>query len=142
MSLIRAFAASFAEPCAGDGALVRHLEGFGLHCVYAGDIRHGQDAIERDDYGEADVIITNLPSSRDLMHRLIAQFQNIRPTWLLLDADWAHTKQAVPFLPHTLHIVAVGRQKWIEGSKYTGRDNCAWYKFDIKHKPRLPRSWR
>jgi hypothetical protein len=30
---------TFAEPCAGDGALVRHLEEFGLRCVYSGDIR-------------------------------------------------------------------------------------------------------
>ena len=29
---------TFAEPCAGDGDLVRHLESFGLHCAYAGDI--------------------------------------------------------------------------------------------------------
>ena len=29
---------TFAEPCCGDGALVRHLESFGLRCVYAGDI--------------------------------------------------------------------------------------------------------
>jgi hypothetical protein len=28
----------FAEPCCGDGDLVRHLETFGLECVYAGDI--------------------------------------------------------------------------------------------------------
>ena len=33
---------SFAEPCCGDGALVRHLESFGLHCSYAGDITTGQ----------------------------------------------------------------------------------------------------
>ena len=39
---------TFAEPCAGDGALVRHLEGFGLRCVYAGDIRDGQDALALD----------------------------------------------------------------------------------------------
>jgi hypothetical protein len=124
---------TFAEPCAGDGDLVRHLKEFGLRCVYAGDIRTGQDALQRDDYGAADVIISNPPWSRDLMHRLISHFQSIRPAWLLLDADWAHTKQAVPFLPHTSHIVAVGRQKWIEGSRYTGKDNCAWYRFDIKH---------
>jgi hypothetical protein len=30
---------SFAEPCAGDGALIRHLESFGLRCAYSGDIR-------------------------------------------------------------------------------------------------------
>ena len=78
-------------------------------------------------------IITNPPWSRDLMHRLITHFQNIRPTWLLLDADWAHTKQAAPFLAHCSDIVAVGRIKWIEGSKHTGKDNCAWHQFDIKH---------
>jgi hypothetical protein len=125
---------TFAEPCAGEGDLVRHLEEFGLQCVYAGDIRDGLDALERDDYGAADVIVTNPPWSRDPMHRLIAHFQNIRQTWLLLDADWAHTKQAAPFLPHASDIVAVGRVKWIENSKYTGKDNCAWYRFDIKHK--------
>ena len=42
---------TFAEPCAGDGALVRHLESFGLRCVYGGDIRDGQDALELDHYG-------------------------------------------------------------------------------------------
>ena len=113
--------------------LVRHLEEFGLRCVYAGDIRNGQDALALDDYGEADAIITNPPWSRDVMHRLIAHFQNIRPTWLLLDADWAHTKQAAPFLPHCSDIVAIGRVKWIEGSKHTGKDNCAWYRFHIRH---------
>jgi hypothetical protein len=35
----------FAEPCCGDGRLVRHLESFGLVCVYAGDIAGGQDAL-------------------------------------------------------------------------------------------------
>ena len=46
---------NFAEPCVGDGALVRHLEEFGLCCVYADDIRSGQDALAFDDYGGADV---------------------------------------------------------------------------------------
>ena len=89
---------TFAEPCAGDGDLVRHLEEFGLRCVYAGDIRSGQDALALDHYGAADAIITNPPWSRDLMHGLIAHFQNIAPTWLLLDADWAHDQagSAVP----------------------------------------------
>jgi hypothetical protein len=46
---------SFAEPCAGDGALVRHLESFGLSCVYSGDVRDGHDALALDHYGGADV---------------------------------------------------------------------------------------
>ena len=45
---------TFAEPCCGDGALVRHLESFGLRCVYAGDIATGQDALALDQYGGAD----------------------------------------------------------------------------------------
>ena len=124
---------SFAEPCAGDGALVRHLESFGLRCVYAGDIRSGQDAFALDHYGAPDCIITNPPYTRELMHSLIEHFQRVAPTWLLLETDWASTLQAVPFLPSCSDIVTIGRVKWIEGSKYTGKDNHAWYRFDIRH---------
>jgi hypothetical protein len=124
---------SFAEPCAGDGALIRHLEEFGLRRVFAGDIRNGQDALALDSYGAADAIITNPPWSREVLHGLITHFQSIAPTWLLLDADWKETRQAAPFLPHCSDIVAIGRVKWIEGSKSTGKDNACWYKFDLRH---------
>jgi len=80
---------TFAEPCVGDGALVSHLEAAGLRCVYAGDIRTGQDALAANSYGPCDAIITNPPYTRDLMHRLIAHFQAIAPTWLLIDYDWS-----------------------------------------------------
>jgi hypothetical protein len=112
---------TFAEPCAGNGALVRHLEGVGLRCAYAGDIATGQDALARDSYGAADAIITNPPYTRELMHPLIKHFQRIAPTtWLLIDYDWAATKQAAPFLSHSSDIVMLPRLKWIEGSKDTG----------------------
>ena len=122
--------------------LVRHLESFGLRCVYAGDIRSGQDALALDHYGAADAIITNPPWSRDVLHGLITHFQNIAPTWLLLDADWKQTRQAAPFLPHCSDIVAIGRVKWIEGSKHTGKDNACWYKFDSKHTAGPVFHWR
>ena len=120
---------TFAEPCAGDGDLIRHLESFGLRCVSHGDIRTGQDALAVHHY-DADTIITNppydprpdAPADRALSGRSA-------PTWLLLDADWAHTQQAAPFLPRCSDIVAIGRVKWIEGSKHTGKDNYAWYRF-------------
>src|SRR5262249_957587 len=83
---------SFAEPCAGDGALVRHLEECGLHCVYAGDIRDGRDALALNHYGAVDAIITNPPYTRDVMHSLIDHFQRIAQTWLLLELDWASTQ--------------------------------------------------
>jgi hypothetical protein len=66
------------------------------------------------------------------MHRLIEHFQRISPTWLLLEADWASTRQAAPFLPCCSDIVPIGRVKWIEGSKHTGKDNHAWFRFDFK----------
>jgi hypothetical protein len=124
---------TFAEPCAGDGDLVRHLESFGLRCVWQGDIRTGQDALAFDHYGGANANITNPPHARKLMHRIIPHFQRIAPTWLLLDSDWAQTKQAAPFLPACSDIVAIGRVKWIPGSKHTGKDNFAWYRFDANH---------
>jgi hypothetical protein len=54
------------------------------------------------------------------MHRLILHFQRIAPTWLLLDLDWASTRQATPFMSSC--IVAIGHVKWIEGSKHTSKD--------------------
>ena len=89
---------NFAEPCAGDGALIRHLQEFGLSCVFAGDIRNGQDALALGSYGAADAIITNPPWSRDVLHGLITHFQNIAPTWLLLDADYGAVP--APLLGH------------------------------------------
>jgi len=133
---------TFAEPCAGEGDLVRHLESFGLRCVYAGDISIGQDAFALDSYGACDSIITNPPWSRDVLHGLITHFQNIAPTWLLLDSDWAQTKQAAPFLPSCSDIVAIGRVKWIEGSAHCGKDNACWYKFDSRHTAGPVFHWR
>jgi hypothetical protein len=125
---------AFAEPCAGDGALVGHLESFGLRCIDAGDIRTGQDALARDHYGAADAIITNPPYTRELMHRLIEHFQRIAPAWLLIDYDWSATKQAAEYLAHCSDIVILPRLKWFEGSKDTGKDNHAWYRFDCRHR--------
>ena len=55
-----------------------------------------------------------------------------RPTWLLFDADWMHTKQSSDYIPVLKKIVSIGRVKWIEGSKSVGKDNCCWYFFDSK----------
>jgi|SRR6476620_6888226 hypothetical protein len=68
---------TFAEPCHGYSDLARYLESHGLRCVYRRDIRTGQDALEVDAYNDADVIITNPPYSRELMHPLILHFQHI-----------------------------------------------------------------
>ena len=81
---------------------------------------------------KADLIITNPPWDRRLLHPMIERFSEIRPTWLLFDADWAHTLQARPFLPLCCKIVSVGRVKWLEGTQHTSKDNCAWYLFGTR----------
>jgi hypothetical protein len=123
---------AFAEPCAGDGSLIRHLESFGLACIWQGDIRAGQDALAMRSFGDPDAIITNPPHSRDTMH-LIRHFQVFAPTWLLIDADWAFTRQAALFLPACTDIVPIGRVKWIVGSSHAGYDNYAWFRFEARH---------
>ena len=49
--------------------------------------------------------ITNPPYVRPLMHALIWHFARILPTWLLIESDWAYTKQAGPFMPGCSDIV-------------------------------------
>jgi hypothetical protein len=127
---------TFAEPCCGAGNLVSLLENVvGLRCVYSGDITQGLDARAEFSFGGCNAIITNPPWRRDLMHPLIDHFLNVGfATYLLFDADWPHTKQAAPFLPYCSHIISAGRVKWIPGSKYTGKDNAAWFRFQGGHR--------
>jgi hypothetical protein len=124
---------TFAEPCAGDGALVIALEQAGFKCRYAGDIQTGQDALQLTVQAvhEADVIITNPPYERVLMHRLIEVFRRLKPTWLLLEADWLFTVQSAPFMLHCSDIVPIGRVRWIPGSGSDGFDNYCWARFDM-----------
>lgn len=132
---------AFAEPCAGDGSLIRHLESFGHRCGFASDIEPLDDEIEcrdamtinRQDLGLSwSVIITNPPWSRDVLHPMITHLSRLGPTWLLFDADWLHTRQSAPYLRILHKVVSVGRVKWIPDSKMTGKDNCAWYLFDAR----------
>ncbi|WP_103173743.1 SAM-dependent methyltransferase [Paracoccus sp. SY] len=128
---------TFIEPCAGDGALIRHLEAAGHRCIRAIDIAPQAEGIEAGDaltvnFGpcRGDICVTNPPWRRDLLHALIPHFAAQRETWLLFDADWLHTRQSAPFLPYLRKVVSVGRVKWIPGSKHTGKENAAWFCFD------------
>lgn len=131
------FVENFYEPCAGDGSLVRHLNSEGLICTGMSDLNprdpritvHDALTLTENDLGDAQAIITNPPWSRDVLHPLITRLSELRPTWLLIDADWVHTKQALQYLPRLRTIVSVGRVKWIPGSKMVGKDNCAWHEF-------------
>ena len=131
---------SFAEPCCGEGDLVRHLESIGFNCVHSSDLNRGQDALGLVHYGNADAIVTNPPHTRKTMHALIRHFLRSGITvWLLIDTDWAFTQQAAPFLPACTDVVTIGRVIWIDGTDNGGYDNFAWYRFDADHTdgPRL-----
>lgn len=126
---------TFAEPCAGEGYLVGQLQALGLFCTYEGDIEQGLDALTFafEDCASFDAIITNPPWRRDILHPMIERFMRIAPTWLLLDADWSHTKQSGPFMDQCSHIVSVGRLRWEPDTKQTGKDNASWYRFHAQH---------
>lgn len=116
-----------------------HVESaFDASCVAAYDIHPLTESVARldsllltfDHLCGADFIITNPPWKRELLHKMIARFMRLAPTWLLFDADWWHTSQAAPFRRYVRKIVSVGRVKWIEDSESNGKDNVCWYLFD------------
>lgn len=128
---------TFAEPCAGDGSLVAHLMNWFNACTLSSDIEPKSEWVDKkdafqltkDDFHGSDVIITNPPWDRKILHPMINHFRVFKPTWLLFDADWMHTKQSKDYIKFCKKIVSVGRLKWIPDSKMTGKDNCAWYLF-------------
>jgi hypothetical protein len=125
----------FVEPCAGDGALIRHLQAHGHFCGLAYDIEPRARGIYKGDALDylcvnPSMYITNPPWAREVLHPLIERLSKQAPTWLLFDADWMHTRQSAPFMPYLRKIVSVGRVKWIPDSPFTGKDNCCWYLFD------------
>lgn len=136
---------TYAEPCAGDGRLIRHITtatNAGGVCKFWSDIAPldpliaEKDALDisASDLKDCDLVITNPPWDRSaasgkLLHKLIEKFSNMKPTWFLFDSDWVHTAQATPFLPNLYATVSIGRVKWIEGSKMSGKDNCSWHLF-------------
>ena len=142
---------TYVEPCAGKGDLVKALSTFegvahggrfcamcheasDLHALGTDNAIKKRDAFDIDDVpAEVDFFITNPPWSRKILHPLIIHLSAIRPTWLLFDADWAHTRQAAPYMMFLRRIVSVGRIKWIPGSPHTGKDNCAWHLFETNY---------
>lgn len=127
----------FIEPCAGRGDLVDHLQKFGHTCISKSDLHPRRDDIRRasafsirvKNPGGA-IFITNPPWTREVMHPMIRHLAQQLPTWLLFDADWFHTEQAIPLLPYCHKMVSIGRVRWIEDTDSDGKDNAAWYYFD------------
>lgn len=127
----------FVEPFCGDGALVRHLQEHGHTAVFSCDIADRgfgalQSAMDLDlSTVLCDCIITNPPWERKVLHPFLEHFRKFgKSVWVLLDADYMHTKQSAPYMRYCSKVVSVGRVKWIPDSKTTGKDNCCWYCFE------------
>lgn len=129
----------FCEPCAGDGRMRDYLISKGHHCAAAWDIKPRGPHIDQQDarirlIGNITSFITNPPWSRDVLHPIISNLSSQHTTFLLFDADWMHTRQSSELIKKCSLIVSVGRVKWIAKSKFTGKDNVCWYRFDPDHK--------
>lgn len=127
----------FIEPCAGDGRLIEHLQANGHICEGASDIEPGDPCIKTQDAlyfssimpYDSLTIITNPPWHRSILHPLIERFAAAHPTWLLIDMNWANTRRAAPLLKCCRKVVVIGRVKWIEDSKGTGKEDAGWFLF-------------
>ena len=139
---------SYVEPCAGEHKLVDNISQLSKgKCLLASDIEPRDNRVKKDNAlginkFNSDYIITNPPWTRKILHPLLDHFINSgTPTWILLDADWAHTKQAKPFGYFCKKIVSVGRVSW-EQNNISGFDNCAWYLFDWHNFKQTEYYWR
>lgn len=142
----------FAEPMCGDGAIVKTLEELGWECAAAWDLEPQGEMVGRagtydvnllqpEDFEGCEGIISNPPWPWPSSLRkgkpegypavgIIEHLMKILPTWMILSADFMHNRYFEPLSKHCPKIVSVGRVKWMAGTKNTGFDNAAWYKFD------------
>ena len=134
---------SFCEPCAGDGRLVSHLEKyFDAVCFFACDTEPNADWIIKKDANKlnseevewCEMIITNPPFTWKTLKPLMDVFLSLRPTILLLPADYMHNQRMSHYMKLCSKVVSIGRLKWIEDSPYSGVDNYCWYWFDKDNK--------
>lgn len=131
---------TYCEPCAGNGALVDHLETvFPQSLLFlALDIEPQADWILSGDASllssesveNCQYIITNPPFTWSVLKPMLDRWIDLRPTVLLLPADFVHNQRFAPYLKKCTKIVSIGRVKWIEGSKTAGVDNYIWAFFD------------
>ena len=124
---------TFNEPCAGDGALVRHLEDAGVPCIGWSDIEPQDPSVGRldvFDLGECagHMFITNPPWSWPVLDPLIDHLSTIARTWLLLNADLMHNKRMAPHMARCSNVASIGRVQWF--GNQTGMENSAWYCFE------------
>ena len=133
--------AKYAEPCYGAGDLEELLMETAT-CNWRSDLQpqiystkvRQLDALKltREHLHDVSLIITNPPYSWNLLQPLLDHLPTLKPTWMLLPADFMHNKRSGPYMKTCSDIIAIGRLYWVEepGIKPTkGKDNYCWYRF-------------
>ena len=140
---------TFIDPCVGAGDIVDHLRTLGRICLGALDlVPKRADVVCRDslslspeDAPEGVSFITNPAWTRQLLLPLIDHLAALALTWCLLPLDIQANLYFARYLTpgaYRLHKVQpVARVKWIDGSKYTAKDNACWYLFGHRMGPHV-----
>lgn len=152
-------AVRYIEPFCGSGELIANMASkCDAQCVYASDIeplpktkgvpndlefrKHNVFESAADlpsfcDEVNATHFISNPPWVNDKasdfqLLRIINTLAEVRPTWLLLNANFAFNKRSSDAMAICTDIITVGRLKWIKGSRFSATEDSAWFLFDPK----------
>jgi hypothetical protein len=134
---------TYAEPCYGAGDLEDRLMDAAT-CKWRSDLepqvpsatQHNALYLTKDNLSGCDLIITNPPYHWSMLEPLLKHLPTLKPTWLLLPADFMHNKRSGPYMRNCAKVIAIGRMFWINGKDDThpwkgtkGKDNYCWYRF-------------
>lgn len=134
---------TYAEPCYGAGDLEDQLMEIAT-CRWRSDIDPQVNSavqmnalnITKEHLHDVAVIITNPPYAWGMLKPLLDWLPKLKPTWMLLPADFMHNKQSGPYMNKCSHVVSVGRlffhksgedETKVKHVKQTS--NYCWYKF-------------
>lgn len=127
---------SYAEPCAGNGKLIKNLMPY-AKCVWASDVypRHHRISercaltLSVAEIGTS-LLVTNPPFNSRFLYPFIDHvIHEGFTTWLFLPMDFALRVTSAFVMPFCERIVAVGPVKFIEDSSSKGETTFAWFKF-------------
>lgn len=134
---------TYAEPCYGGGHLEDGLADIAI-CRWRSDLEPQVKGITscdattltKKDLKDCELIVTNPPYNWKMLQPLLDHLPALKPTWLLLPADFMHNKRSAPYILNCSLIVAVRRLYWWLGEDgdpaqngIKGKDNYCWYLF-------------
>lgn len=130
---------TYCEPCGGNGDLINNLKilrpdieckiSFDIDPRTTGIVQKSALFINENDLSGVDVFITNPPFKWEMFQPITEHLITLRPTWLLIPADYMHNIRMGELMKRCEKVVSVGRVKWFTDSSATSTDNFCWYKF-------------